>query len=168
MRGRARDLGPGDAACPCPCPTRAAAPLRPLSSIAAPADSTPSSPHGAPHPHTYPQLAPASERPQPPRRRPQPHVTLAPLFPCCRLAETRLTLGAQPLVSSEPASPCPVPPLFYARGSPCPSSGGPLFTEFWLFFSGGRRLPPVGSGGQPFRPPSRASPPARSGWPPRN
>lgn len=60
------------------------------------------------------------------------------------------------------------PRFSHARGSPHLASGGPFFTEFWLFFPGGRRLPPVGSGGQSFRPPSRASPPARSEWPPRN
>lgn len=89
---------------------------------------------------------------------------------CRRLAGTRLRLGARPLAWSPQSQPRRVgsPRFSHARGIPHLASGGPFFTEFRLFFSGGRRLPPAGSGGQSFRPPSRASPPARSGWPPRN
>lgn len=142
------DRGPGASACPCP--TRAAAPLPALACVSE--GSAPASPNGVPTPPAARpclRLAPTSAS----RRRPQPHVTPAPLFPCLRLVGTRLTLGARPFVSSEPASSCHVlfPRFPHAGGSPHPASGGYLFTQFCFFF---RPTPAfaVLARGQRFRP----------------
>lgn len=51
-----------------------------------------------------------------PRRRSRHHVTLAPLFPRGRFAETRLSLGARPFASREPPRRVlPSSPAFLSR-----------------------------------------------------
>lgn len=128
MRGRARVLGPGAAASPCPGPTRAAAPLRPLSSIPAsacapadlaPEDSAPAYPHGAPP-------SPAGPRRPPPQSGPYLRVAATP--PAPRHARAIVSL---PSARGDPPDPrsaalrllraslaCPPPPLFSRRWQP--------------------------------------------------
>lgn len=139
----------------------AAAPLRPLSVRAlacVPGNSTP-------HLRTPPcPGSPLAQRsPSAPRRRLRPHVTLAPLFPRCRLAGTCLSLGARPFACSASlaASPCS---SFSLVAASIPPQGDTPFLSSACFFPADARRPPVRTGGQPFCPSSPGFlPAARSG-----
>lgn len=115
MRNRERDTGQGQRLNPAPAPS---GPLRPQASL------RPSVRRRAPGLQTrVSACSPTPGRPclsaspsSAPRRRSRHHVTLAPLFPRGRFAKTRLSLGARPFASREPASPRSAPsPAFLSR-----------------------------------------------------
>lgn len=115
-------------------------------------------------PHAPCPGSPLAQRsPSAPRRRLRPHVTLAPLFPRCRLAGTCLSLGARPFACSASlaASPCS---SFSLVAASIPPQGDTPFLSSACFFPADARRPPVRTGGQPFCPSSRGFlPAARSG-----
>lgn len=115
MRNRECDTGQGQRLNPVPAqsgPLRPQASLRPSVRRRAPGLRTGVSARSPTPGRPCLSASPSSA----PRRRSRHHVTLAPLFPRGRFAETRLSLGARPFASREPPRRVlPSSPAFLSR-----------------------------------------------------